>query len=50
MLVTKSKFAYRFAKLNIGLVIYGIGIAMMVHASIGLAPWDVLAQGISKQT
>lgn len=23
---------------------------MMVHASIGLAPWDVLAQGISKQT
>lgn len=50
MLVTKSKFPYRFAKLNIGLVIYGIGIAMMVHASIGLAPWDVLAQGISKQT
>lgn len=23
---------------------------MMVHASIGVAPWDVLAQGISKQT
>jgi len=23
---------------------------MMVHASVGLAPWDVLAQGISKQT
>lgn len=48
--MVQSKFAYRFLKLNIGLFIYGIGIAMMVHASIGLAPWDVLAQGISKQT
>jgi uncharacterized membrane protein YczE len=48
--VIQSKFAYRFLKLNVGLFIYGIGIAMMVHASIGLAPWDVLAQGISKQT
>jgi uncharacterized membrane protein YczE len=41
---------YRFLKLNVGLFVYGIGIAMLVHASIGLAPWDVLAQGISKQT
>lgn len=46
----QSKFAYRLLKLNVGLFIYGIGIAMTVHASIGLAPWDVLAQGISKQT
>jgi uncharacterized membrane protein YczE len=48
--MVKSNFGYRFAKLNLGLFIYGIGIAMMVHASIGVAPWDVLAQGISKQT
>ena len=48
--MVQSKFAYRFLKLNVGLFVYGIGIAMMVHASIGLAPWDVLAQGISKQT
>ena len=46
----QSNFAFRFLKLNFGLFVYGIGIAMMVHASIGLAPWDVLAQGISKQT
>lgn len=50
MWMAKSNFAFRFAKLNLGLFIYGIGIAMMVHASIGVAPWDVLAQGISKQT
>jgi len=48
--VAQSNFVYRFLKLNFGLFVYGIGIAMMVHASIGLAPWDVLAQGISKQT
>jgi uncharacterized membrane protein YczE len=48
--VDQSNFAFRFLKLNFGLFVYGIGIAMMVHASIGLAPWDVLAQGISKQT
>jgi uncharacterized membrane protein YczE len=48
--VDQSNFAFRFIKLNFGLFVYGIGIAMMVHASIGLAPWDVLAQGISKQT
>jgi uncharacterized membrane protein YczE len=49
-MMVKSNFGYRFAKLNLGLFIYGIGIALMVHASIGVAPWDVLAQGISKQT
>jgi uncharacterized membrane protein YczE len=48
--VPKSNFLKRFVILNIGLFIYGIGIAFMVHASVGLAPWDVLAQGISKQT
>lgn len=48
--MVQSNFAYRFLKLNVGLFVYGIGIAMLVHASIGLAPWDVLAQGISKQT
>ncbi|MEY2695531.1 MAG: hypothetical protein RLZZ72_787 [Actinomycetota bacterium] len=48
--MAQSNFVIRFLTLNLGLFIYGIGIAMMVHASIGLAPWDVLAQGISKQT
>lgn len=48
--MVKSNFPKRFLVLNLGLFVYGIGIAMMVHASIGLAPWDVLAQGISKQT
>lgn len=46
----QSNFAYRLAKLLVGLFIYGFGVAMTVDAKIGIAPWDVLAQGISKQT
>lgn len=46
----QSKFPQRFVKLLFGLFIYGIGLAMMVDAQIGIAPWDVLAQGISNQT
>ena len=40
----------RLLRLMIGLFIYGLGIAAMVKAQIGIAPWDVLAQGISVQT
>jgi uncharacterized membrane protein YczE len=38
----------RFVKLMCGLAIFGIGLSTMVHARIGIAPWDVFAQGISK--
>ena len=40
----------RVAQLLVGLFFYGFAIAMMVRAAIGVAPWDVLTQGISKQT
>ncbi len=41
---------HRIAQLLLGLLIYGIAIAMMVQAGIGVSPWDVLAQGVSKQS
>jgi len=50
VLVSKSNFYYRFAKLIFGLAIYGTGLGMMVHAGIGIPPWDVLAQGLSFQS
>jgi uncharacterized membrane protein YczE len=43
-------FARRVGQLLIGLVLYGLAIAMMVRAGIGVSPWDVLAQGVSRQT
>ena len=40
----------RLAQLVLGLFLYGVGISLMVRAGIGIAPWDVLTQGISRQT
>src|SRR5438132_1468320 len=33
-----------------GLLVLGVGIALMVRANLGLGPWDVLHQGISRHT
>ena len=41
---------FRLVILIFGLFVYGLGVAMTVHASLGIAPWDVFAQGISIQT
>jgi len=40
----------RLLQLITGLFLYGIGIALMVRAGIGVAPWDVLSQGIAAHT
>lgn len=39
----------RLVRLNIGLMFYGLGLAMIVEAQVGLPPWDVFAKGISIQ-
>ena len=40
----------RLITLFAGLGVYGLGVALTVHAGIGIAPWDVLGQGIAVQT
>jgi uncharacterized membrane protein YczE len=40
----------RLPRLMVGLVLCGLGIALMVDADLGLSPWDVLHQGISVRT
>jgi uncharacterized membrane protein YczE len=40
----------RLPRLVAGLVLCGLGIAFMVAADLGLAPWAVLDQGISRRT
>ena len=47
---TKRSLPLRLITLLAGLFVYGLGVALTVHAGIGIAPWDVLAQGISIQT
>lgn len=41
--------AARLIRLNVGLFIYGLALAMVVNARVGIPPWDVFAQGISIQ-
>lgn len=43
-----SSFGLRLIKLIAGLYVFGWGVALMVHAGIGVGPWDVFAQGLSK--
>lgn len=40
----------RITQLLGGLFLYGFGIALMIRGAIGVAPWDVLTQGIALQT
>ena len=35
----------RLTQLYVGLVLYGVSLAMMVRGALGLAPWDVLHSG-----
>jgi uncharacterized membrane protein YczE len=39
----------RLTQLLIGLFLYGIAIALVVRGAVGVAPWDVLTQGIDLQ-
>jgi uncharacterized membrane protein YczE len=48
--VLNRSLPMRLLVLIFGLFVYGLGVAMTVHASLGIAPWDVFAQGISIQT
>ncbi len=42
--------AWRWMQLLIGLFLYGISLAMMIRATLGVSPWDVLGLGSSLQT
>ncbi|MGA9749791.1 MAG: hypothetical protein WBQ50_20250 [Nocardioides sp.] len=39
----------RLVQLVVGLGLYGVSLAMLVRGGLGLAPWDVLHQGIAEQ-
>jgi uncharacterized membrane protein YczE len=39
----------RLAQLYAGLLLYGLSMSMMVHARLGLDPWDVFHQGLANR-
>lgn len=48
-LLTRA-FWRRFAQLNLGLMVFGLAISLMLRANIGLDPWSVLHEGLSGRT
>jgi uncharacterized membrane protein YczE len=46
--IVRGGFRARFAVLTAGLVLYGWGDLLTVRADVGLGPWDVLHQAISR--
>ncbi len=43
-------FIRRFTQLQIGLLLYGLSIALMVRSGLGMNPWGVFHQGLSEVT
>jgi uncharacterized membrane protein YczE len=43
-----GRLARRLPQLYLGLALYGFSMAMMVRSALGLAPWDVLHQGLAR--
>jgi uncharacterized membrane protein YczE len=41
------QFWRRFAQLQVGLLMFGLGISLMLRASIGLDPWSTFHEGVS---
>lgn len=37
----------RLVQLQLGLALYGVSLALMVHANLGLDPWDTFHQGLA---
>ncbi|MGH2750573.1 MAG: YczE/YyaS/YitT family protein [Actinomycetota bacterium] len=40
----------RLVQLFVGLIVFGVSLALMVRAGLGLGSWDVLHQGLARQT
>ncbi len=45
-----ERFPRRIGQLLPGLTLFGVGIALMVRADLGLSPWQVFHQGVSERT
>ena len=47
---SKRELARRLPRLLAGIIVLGIGIAPILDAELGVAPWDVLHQGLAEVT
>ena len=47
---TRDRLPRRLVQLYAGLVLYGTSMALMIESRLGLDPWDVFHQGLSRRT
>jgi uncharacterized membrane protein YczE len=47
---TDRRLPRRLGQLYLGLLAYGLSLALVVEAGLGVAPWDVLHQGLARTT
>jgi uncharacterized membrane protein YczE len=47
---TRDRLLRRLFQLYAGLVLYGLSMALMIESTLGLDPWDVFHQGLSRRT
>ncbi len=49
-MTTQTSLPWRFTRLGVGLVLFGVGLALVVIGDFGLPPWDIFHQGLAEQT
>lgn len=49
LILSPAETLRRLPRVLVGLVLFGVGIALMVEGNLGLAPWDVFHKGVSTQ-
>jgi uncharacterized membrane protein YczE len=47
--IARARLPRRLVQLLVGLALYGVSLAMLLRAGLGLAPWDVLHQGLAER-
>jgi uncharacterized membrane protein YczE len=48
--LTGQRLPRRLVQLYLGLILFGVSMALLVESTLGLDPWDVLHQGLSRKT
>jgi len=46
----RARLARRLTQLYVGLVLFGVSMALLVEARLGVMPWDVLHQGLARRS
>jgi uncharacterized membrane protein YczE len=46
----RDRLSRRLVQLFVGLVLYGVSMALMIESALGLDPWDVFHQGLAERT